>query len=141
MFERIHSFEGVQLKTIYFRIQKLKENDKAVLVETTKEGWRGWWPAENNTISCTTSNYKRFFFLLFLPENFRFHKFFHLDINELNLPRTCTTNFPDPNDLLNFKMIICPDEGYYKGGRFSFNFKVSAISSWITFTSRGKICK
>jgi len=46
------------------------------------------------------------------------------DINELNLPRTCTTNFPDPNDLLNFKMIICPDEGYYKGGRFSFNFKV-----------------
>ncbi|CRK99433.1 CLUMA_CG012557, isoform A [Clunio marinus] len=46
------------------------------------------------------------------------------DINELNLPRTCTTNFPDPNDLLNFKMIICPDEGYYKGGRFVFNFKV-----------------
>lgn len=46
------------------------------------------------------------------------------DINELNLPRTCTTNFPDPNDLLNFKMIICPDEGYYKGGKFTFNFKV-----------------
>jgi ubiquitin-conjugating enzyme E2 M len=55
------------------------------------------------------------------------HRIFHslIDINELNLPRTCTTNFPDPNDLLNFKMIISPDEGYYKGGRFSFNFKVS----------------
>jgi hypothetical protein len=50
------------------------------------------------------------------------------DINELNLPRTCTTSFPDPNDLLNFKMIICPDEGYYRSGRFVFNFKVSQMS-------------
>ena len=48
----------------------------------------------------------------------------YIDINELNLPRTCTTDFPDPNDLLNFKMKICPDEGYYRGGRFIFNFKV-----------------
>lgn len=36
--------------------------------------------------------------------------FFVLDINELNLPKTCTTEFPDPDDLLNFKLIICPDE-------------------------------
>lgn len=48
------------------------------------------------------------------------------DINELNLPKTCATEFPDPDDLLNFKLIICPDEGFYKGGRFVFNFKVSA---------------
>lgn len=33
-----------------------------------------------------------------------------LDINELNLPKTCTTEFPDPDDLLSFKLIICPDE-------------------------------
>lgn len=46
------------------------------------------------------------------------------DINELNLPKTCATEFPDPDDLLNFKLIICPDEGFYKGGRFVFNFKV-----------------
>lgn len=46
------------------------------------------------------------------------------DINELNLPKTCTTDFPDPDDLLNFKLIICPDEGFYKGGRFVFNFRV-----------------
>jgi len=46
------------------------------------------------------------------------------DINELNLPKTCATQFPDPDDLLNFKLIICPDEGFYKGGRFVFNFKV-----------------
>lgn len=59
----------------------------------------------------------------FFDENF-FLKFVTLDINELNLPRTCITSFPDPNDLLNFKMVICPDEGYYKSGKFSFNFKV-----------------
>lgn len=58
-------------------------------------------------------------------ENFHFPFFSpYSDINELNLPRTCTTSFPDPNDLLNFKMNICPDEGYYRSGRFVFNFKV-----------------
>lgn len=37
-------------------------------------------------------------------------KFVILDLNELNLPKTCETEFPDPNDLLNFKLIISPDE-------------------------------
>ncbi|XP_048525948.1 NEDD8-conjugating enzyme Ubc12 isoform X1 [Dendroctonus ponderosae] len=46
------------------------------------------------------------------------------DINELNLPKTCNTEFPDADDLLNFKLVICPDEGFYKGGRFAFSFKV-----------------
>ncbi|CAG0884787.1 unnamed protein product [Cyprideis torosa] len=46
------------------------------------------------------------------------------DINELNLPPTCAVDFPDPNDLLVFKITICPDEGFYRGGRFVFNFKV-----------------
>ncbi|KTG06706.1 hypothetical protein cypCar_00023327 [Cyprinus carpio] len=32
------------------------------------------------------------------------------DINELNLPKTCEMVFPDPDDLLNFKLIISPDE-------------------------------
>uniref|UniRef100_A0A4W3H957 NEDD8-conjugating enzyme UBC12 n=1 Tax=Callorhinchus milii TaxID=7868 RepID=A0A4W3H957_CALMI len=45
-------------------------------------------------------------------------------INELNLPKTCEIVFPDPDDLLNFKLIICPDEGFYKGGKFVFSFKV-----------------
>lgn len=54
--------------------------------------------------------------------------YFHFtDINELNLPRTCNTEFPDPDDLLTFKLIICPDEGFYKDGRFVFNFKVCVI--------------
>lgn len=47
------------------------------------------------------------------------------DLNELNLPKTCSTEFPDPDDLLNFKLIICPDEGFYRGGRFVFSFKVT----------------
>lgn len=32
------------------------------------------------------------------------------DIGELNLPKTCQTEFPDPDDLLNFKLLISPDE-------------------------------
>lgn len=50
-----------------------------------------------------------------------------IDINELNLPKTCNTEFPDPDDLLTFKLIICPDEGFYKDGRFVFNFKVCVL--------------
>ena len=46
------------------------------------------------------------------------------DINELELPKTCETEFPNPDDLLNFKLIISPDEGFYRGGRFTFNFKI-----------------
>ena len=46
------------------------------------------------------------------------------DINELELPKTCRTEFPDPDDLLQFKLIIYPDEGFYRGGRFHFHFKI-----------------
>ncbi|CAB0005552.1 unnamed protein product [Nesidiocoris tenuis] len=73
------------------------------------------------------------------------------DLNELNLPKTCSTEFPDPDDLLSFKLVICPDEvsrisssnpskllisrgniirefhrfqGFYRGGKFTFSFKV-----------------
>merc|ERR1712156_23777 len=46
------------------------------------------------------------------------------DINELELPKTCRTEFPDPDDLLNFRLIIAPDEGFYRNGRFSFNFEI-----------------
>ncbi|XP_043851343.1 NEDD8-conjugating enzyme Ubc12 isoform X2 [Dromiciops gliroides] len=46
------------------------------------------------------------------------------DINELNLPKTCEIDFSDQDDLLNFKLVICPDEGFYKAGKFVFSFKV-----------------
>ncbi|KAK6466765.1 NEDD8-conjugating enzyme Ubc12 [Huso huso] len=46
------------------------------------------------------------------------------DINELNLPKTCEIVFSNQDDLLNFKLVISPDEGFYKGGKFVFSFKV-----------------
>ncbi|RDD40812.1 NEDD8-conjugating enzyme Ubc12 [Trichoplax sp. H2] len=47
------------------------------------------------------------------------------DVNELTLPKTCKIDFPNPDDLLNFKLTILPDEGFYRNGRFVFSFKVS----------------
>jgi len=48
------------------------------------------------------------------------------DINELELPKTCKTEFPDPDDLLSFKLLIYPDEGFYRNGQFCFSFKIGA---------------
>ncbi|CAD5126038.1 DgyrCDS14212 [Dimorphilus gyrociliatus] len=46
------------------------------------------------------------------------------DLNDLNLPKTCKVDFPDPDDLLNFKLTLIPDEGFYRGGKFVFSFKI-----------------
>jgi len=46
------------------------------------------------------------------------------DIGELSLPPTCKLEFQDPDDLLNFKLIITPDEGFYRLGKFIFTFKI-----------------
>jgi hypothetical protein len=35
------------------------------------------------------------------------------------------TDFPDADDILNFALTIEPDEGMYRGGRFSFSFAIS----------------
>ncbi|PKK17146.1 putative LOC102089847, partial [Columba livia] len=51
------------------------------------------------------------------------------DINELNLPKTCEIDFSDQDDLLHFRLLICPDEGFYKGGKFVFSFKVSPVAT------------
>jgi len=48
------------------------------------------------------------------------------DINELELPKTCKTEFPDPDDLLSFKLVIYPDEGFYRHGQFTFSFKIGS---------------
>ncbi|XP_003730859.1 NEDD8-conjugating enzyme Ubc12 [Strongylocentrotus purpuratus] len=47
------------------------------------------------------------------------------DLSDLNLPKTCQIEFPDNDDLINFKLSISPDEGFYKNGKFMFCFKVS----------------
>jgi ubiquitin-conjugating enzyme E2 M len=41
-------------------------------------------------------------------------------MNELTLPKTCQLDFPDKDDLLNFKLIICPDEVILLESKFSF---------------------
>lgn len=35
------------------------------------------------------------------------------------------TIFPNPDDILNFNLIIEPDEGMYKGGSFTFTFNIN----------------
>ncbi len=49
------------------------------------------------------------------------------DINEMELPKTCKTEFPDPDDLLNFRLVIAPDEGFYRGGKFTFRYNVTKL--------------
>lgn len=38
-----------------------------------------------------------------------------IDITELDIPSTMTTEFPDESDLLHFKLYITPDEGLSRG--------------------------
>lgn len=46
------------------------------------------------------------------------------DHNELSLPPSCKIEFDDPNDLHHFRLVLEPDEGMYRRGRFYFNFDV-----------------
>lgn len=87
--------------------------DQIILVEAGEKRWRvtqGWHPEEG--VRGAAENHKRFGIV-----QRRVHAATSLisgvpfsDINELNLPKTCGTEFPDPDDLLSFKLIICPDE-------------------------------
>jgi ubiquitin-conjugating enzyme E2 M len=47
------------------------------------------------------------------------------DLSELSLGSTFKTEFPNPDDILNFLLTIEPDEGMYKGGRFNFSFAIN----------------
>ncbi|KAI2630086.1 ubiquitin-conjugating enzyme [Xylaria nigripes] len=46
------------------------------------------------------------------------------DLSELSLGLTMRTDFPDPDDILNFVLEIEPDEGVYTGGKFTFTFSM-----------------
>ncbi|KAI0474493.1 ubiquitin-conjugating enzyme [Xylaria cf. heliscus] len=48
------------------------------------------------------------------------------DLSELSLGSTMKTEFPDPDDILNFILEIKPDEGVYTGGKFTFTFNMSS---------------
>ncbi|KAI8376363.1 putative ubiquitin-conjugating enzyme E2 [Radiomyces spectabilis] len=47
------------------------------------------------------------------------------DLAELEIPETIKLDFPDPADILNFNVIITPDEGFYKNGVFRFTFAIN----------------
>ncbi|KAF7727295.1 NEDD8-conjugating protein ubc12 [Apophysomyces ossiformis] len=47
------------------------------------------------------------------------------DLAELEIPDTIKLEFPDPADILNFKVVIQPDEGFYTGGQFHFTFAIN----------------
>ncbi|XP_034282091.1 NEDD8-conjugating enzyme UBE2F isoform X2 [Pantherophis guttatus] len=44
--------------------------------------------------------------------------------DKLLVKGTCEVNFPDPNKLHFFLLIINPDEGYYRNGTFQFEIEV-----------------
>jgi len=48
------------------------------------------------------------------------------DITELDLPSTMKTHFPNPEDELNFLLVISPNEGMYRDGTFKFSFAIPA---------------
>jgi len=51
------------------------------------------------------------------------------DVGELNFDHTDTVSitFPNPDDLMNFKVAIMPDEGFYAGGRFQFSITIPSV--------------
>eukprot|EP01156_Anaeramoeba_ignava_P018511 Anaeramoba_ignava/a91996_389.p1 GENE.a91996_389~~a91996_389.p1 ORF type:complete len:170 (+),score=55.51 a91996_389:31-540(+) len=46
------------------------------------------------------------------------------DLDTLELPPSTTIEYPDKNDVLNFKITMKPQEGIYKNGAFTFSFKI-----------------
>ena len=38
----------------------------------------------------------------------------------------CDMEFPDPDDIMNFTVTLKPDEGFWKGGKFTFKFEIPA---------------
>lgn len=47
------------------------------------------------------------------------------DLSELSLGSTMGTEFPDADNILKFVLTIEPDEGMYRGGRFTFDFDIN----------------
>ena len=52
---------------------------------------------------------------------------FSSDLADLNLPKTCQMDFPDPDDLLNFRLVIMPDEVDNHVSNFVTLFEVGSI--------------
>ena len=48
------------------------------------------------------------------------------DISDLDCGSVAEPEFPNPNDLTNFNVIIRPEQGMWCGGKFTFNFVIAA---------------
>lgn len=46
------------------------------------------------------------------------------DFDEITLPASVVIRRANPEDEMNYKIVIKPDEGFYRGGRFSFDLKI-----------------
>lgn len=46
------------------------------------------------------------------------------DFRELSLHEFVSMSQPNPADVMNYKIMIKPDDGYYRGGRFSFDLRI-----------------
>lgn len=46
------------------------------------------------------------------------------DFRDISLPTIVSISQTDSNDVMNHKVTIKPDEGYYRGGKFMFDLKI-----------------
>jgi len=46
------------------------------------------------------------------------------DVSELDGGECARAEFPDPNDLMNFQVVVAPDTGYWEGYQYRFQFTV-----------------
>jgi len=49
-----------------------------------------------------------------------------VDLGELELPHNAKITMPDPNNIENFKITIDPDQGFWNGASYVFDFKIPA---------------
>jgi hypothetical protein len=91
----------------------------------------GYGGQEEEGDSCPTSSPER---LANAPRNFQnttllckahYIDRYLLDLSELSLGSTMKTEFPDPDDILNFVLTIEPDEGMYRAAKFTFDFNIN----------------
>ena len=88
---------------------------------------RRWRDEEKEGHSCTITSSKRFAMApiwIESPQRLTAYESYS-DLSELSLGKTMKTNFPNPDDILNFTLTIEPDEGMYKGGAYHFTFAIN----------------
>lgn len=46
------------------------------------------------------------------------------DYRDITLTNHVSISQPDPADVMNYKIIVKPDEGFYRGGKFTFDLRI-----------------